>query len=121
VKRAASFFLFSFLVRDKALQALYDALSQLASSPVVEVNRAVAYAFAFGPAEGLTVLDAVTADERSSARTTARSESGSVPTTSFGVGNSPLAGSSTRTTLGGGLGCWLDSLISASSTCDRTA
>jgi predicted RNA polymerase sigma factor len=46
------------------IAALYDALAQLAPSPVVEVNRAVAYAMAFGPAEGLVVLDAVAGDPR---------------------------------------------------------
>ena len=34
------------------IAALYDALSQLAPSPVVELNRAVALAMAFGPAAG---------------------------------------------------------------------
>ena len=33
--------------------ALYDALAQLAPSPVVDLNRAVALAMAFGPAAGL--------------------------------------------------------------------
>jgi RNA polymerase sigma-70 factor, ECF subfamily len=33
--------------------ALYDALAQLAPSPVVELNRAVAVSMAFGPAAGL--------------------------------------------------------------------
>jgi RNA polymerase sigma factor (sigma-70 family) len=37
--------------------ALYDALSQLAPSPVVELNRAVALAMAFGPAAGLELVD----------------------------------------------------------------
>jgi len=46
------------------IAALYDALAQLAPAPVVEVNRAVAYAMSFGPAEGLAVLDAVAADPR---------------------------------------------------------
>ena len=44
------------------LTALYDALAQLTPSPVVEVNRAVAYAFAFGPAAGLEIVDAVAAE-----------------------------------------------------------
>jgi RNA polymerase sigma factor (sigma-70 family) len=44
------------------LTALYDALAQLTPSPVVEVNRAVAYAFAFGPATGLEIVDAVAAE-----------------------------------------------------------
>jgi RNA polymerase sigma factor (sigma-70 family) len=39
------------------IAALYDALSQLAPSPVVELNRAVALAMAYGPAAGLEVVD----------------------------------------------------------------
>jgi len=39
------------------IAALYDALAQLAPSPVVELNRAVALAMAFGPAAGLEVAD----------------------------------------------------------------
>jgi RNA polymerase sigma factor (sigma-70 family) len=39
--------------------ALYDALSQIAPSPVVELNRAVAVAMAFGPAAGLELVDAL--------------------------------------------------------------
>jgi RNA polymerase sigma factor (sigma-70 family) len=41
------------------IAALYDALAQLAPSPVVELNRAVAVAMAFGPAAGLEVVDAL--------------------------------------------------------------
>src|SRR5207245_3116743 len=41
------------------IAALYDALAQLAPSPVVELNRAVAVAMAFGPAAGLELVDAV--------------------------------------------------------------
>jgi RNA polymerase sigma factor (sigma-70 family) len=37
--------------------ALYDALSQLVPSPVVELNRAVALGMAFGPAAGLELAD----------------------------------------------------------------
>ncbi len=44
------------------IAALYDALAQLASSPVVELNRAVALAMAFGPAAGLELVDALTAE-----------------------------------------------------------
>jgi RNA polymerase sigma factor (sigma-70 family) len=44
----------------KRIAALYDALAQLAPSPVVELNRAVALAMAFGPAAGLEVVDALT-------------------------------------------------------------
>lgn len=39
--------------------ALYDALSALTGSPVVELNRAVAVAMAFGPAAGLELADAL--------------------------------------------------------------
>ncbi len=47
--------------------ALYAALSQLAPSPVVELNRAVAVGMAFGPEAGLELVDALTA-ERSLAK-----------------------------------------------------
>jgi RNA polymerase sigma factor (sigma-70 family) len=42
--------------------ALYEALAQLAPSPVVELNRAVAVAMAFGPAAGLEVVDVLTTE-----------------------------------------------------------
>ena len=42
--------------------ALYDALAQLSPSPIVELNRAVAIAMAFGPAAGLELVDALTAE-----------------------------------------------------------
>src|SRR5712664_1766336 len=42
--------------------ALYDALSQLLHSPVVDLNRAVALGMAFGPAAGLEVVDTLTAE-----------------------------------------------------------
>jgi RNA polymerase sigma-70 factor (ECF subfamily) len=42
--------------------ALYSALAQLAPSPVVELNRAVAVAMASGPAAGLELVDALTPD-----------------------------------------------------------
>jgi RNA polymerase sigma-70 factor, ECF subfamily len=41
------------------IAALYNALAQLAPSPVVELNRAVAHAMAFGPAAGLELVDAL--------------------------------------------------------------
>jgi RNA polymerase sigma factor (sigma-70 family) len=41
------------------IAALYDALAQLMPSPVVELNRAVAVAMAFGPAAGLELIDAL--------------------------------------------------------------
>jgi predicted RNA polymerase sigma factor len=39
--------------------ALYDALAQLAPSPIVELNRAVAVSMAFGPEAGLALVDAL--------------------------------------------------------------
>jgi RNA polymerase sigma factor (sigma-70 family) len=44
------------------IAALYDALAQLNPSPVVELNRAVALAMAYGPAAGLEVVDTLTAE-----------------------------------------------------------
>jgi RNA polymerase sigma-70 factor, ECF subfamily len=44
------------------IAALYDALAQLAPSPVVELNRAVAVAMAEGPAAGLAILETVASD-----------------------------------------------------------
>jgi len=41
------------------IAALYDALGEVAPSPVVELNRAVAVSMAYGPDEGLAVLEAV--------------------------------------------------------------
>ncbi|OJH40528.1 RNA polymerase sigma factor [Cystobacter ferrugineus] len=41
------------------IAALYEALSQLTPSPVVELNRAVAVSMAFGPAAGLELVDAL--------------------------------------------------------------
>ena len=38
------------------ITALYDALGQLTPSPIVELNRAVAYGMAFGPAAGLEIV-----------------------------------------------------------------
>jgi RNA polymerase sigma-70 factor (ECF subfamily) len=42
--------------------ALYDELCRLMPSPVVELNRAVAIAMAFGPAAGLELVDALTSE-----------------------------------------------------------
>ena len=44
------------------IAALYDALAQLAPSPVVELNRAVAVGMAFGPAAGLELVDALSTE-----------------------------------------------------------
>ena len=41
---------------------LYDALARLVPSPVVQLNRAVALAMAFGPAAGLAVVDGLTGE-----------------------------------------------------------
>jgi RNA polymerase sigma-70 factor, ECF subfamily len=43
------------------IAALYDALSQLTPSPVVELNRAVAVSMAFGPEAGLELVEALVA------------------------------------------------------------
>jgi RNA polymerase sigma factor (sigma-70 family) len=47
----------------RAIAEWYDVLARLGDNPVVEVNRAVAHGRAYGPEEGLAVLDAV-ADHR---------------------------------------------------------
>ena len=41
---------------------LYDVLAKLAESPVVELNRAVAVAMAFGPSAGLELVDALASE-----------------------------------------------------------
>jgi RNA polymerase sigma factor (sigma-70 family) len=43
--------------------ALYDALAQLTPSPVVELNRAVAVAMAFGPQAGLELVDSLVSEQ----------------------------------------------------------
>jgi RNA polymerase sigma-70 factor, ECF subfamily len=44
------------------IAALYAELAQIAPSPIVELNRAVAIAMAFGPAAGLELVDALTSE-----------------------------------------------------------
>jgi predicted RNA polymerase sigma factor len=44
------------------IAALYDALAQLTPSPVIELNRAVAVAMAFGPIAGLELIDTVASE-----------------------------------------------------------
>lgn len=44
------------------IAALYDALAQIAPSPIVELNRAVAVSMAFGPAAGLEIVDALVSE-----------------------------------------------------------
>ncbi|MBX7097088.1 MAG: sigma-70 family RNA polymerase sigma factor [Myxococcaceae bacterium] len=46
----------------KRIAALYDALAEVTQSPVVELNRAVAVAKAYGPEEGLALVDALVAE-----------------------------------------------------------
>jgi RNA polymerase sigma-70 factor, ECF subfamily len=43
----------------RRIVALYTELAELASSPVVDLNRAVAVAMAYGPAAGLELVDAL--------------------------------------------------------------
>lgn len=47
----------------KAIADLYDLLAQRAPSPVVELNRAMAHSMAFGPADGLTIVNELTSDQ----------------------------------------------------------
>jgi RNA polymerase sigma factor (sigma-70 family) len=44
------------------IAALYDALAQIMPSPIVELNRAVALAMAFGPAAGFEIIDTLTSE-----------------------------------------------------------
>ena len=44
------------------IAALYEALAHLIPSPVVELNRGVAVAMAFGPAAGLEIVDPLTSE-----------------------------------------------------------
>jgi predicted RNA polymerase sigma factor len=46
----------------RRIASLYDTLGQRAPSPVVELNRAMAHAMAFGPAAGLVIVDLVASD-----------------------------------------------------------
>lgn len=41
------------------IAALYDALAVTTPNPVVELNRAVAHSMAFGPSDGLAILDTI--------------------------------------------------------------
>lgn len=45
-----------------AIVALYDALTELTGSPVVELNRAVAVSMAFGPEEALPLVEELSAE-----------------------------------------------------------
>jgi predicted RNA polymerase sigma factor len=46
----------------RAIVALYDALAQIAPSPVIDLNRAVAIGMAFGPEAGLELVDELATD-----------------------------------------------------------
>ena len=46
----------------RRIAELYGELAQLARSPIVELNRAVAYGMAFGPAAGLEIVDELVDD-----------------------------------------------------------
>ncbi len=46
----------------KRIASLYDELAELVPSPVIELNRAVAVAMAFGPAAGLSIVDELTSE-----------------------------------------------------------
>ena len=46
----------------KRIAGLYDDLARLTPSPIVELNRAVAIAMAFGPAAGLEVIDTLASE-----------------------------------------------------------
>jgi len=43
----------------RAIAGFYDVLAEVTPSPVVELNRSVAHAMAFGPARGLELIDEV--------------------------------------------------------------
>jgi RNA polymerase sigma factor (sigma-70 family) len=47
----------------RRIASLYDALAAITPSPVVELNRAVAVAMAFGPAEGLEIIDRLASEQ----------------------------------------------------------
>jgi predicted RNA polymerase sigma factor len=44
------------------IAALYDALAQILPSPIVDLNRAIALGMAFGPADGLALVDALVSE-----------------------------------------------------------
>jgi predicted RNA polymerase sigma factor len=44
------------------IAALYDTLAEIMPSPIVELNRAVALAMAFGPAAGLELIDTLASE-----------------------------------------------------------
>ena len=47
-----------------SIVAIYDGLAQVAPSPVVELNRAVAVGMAFGPAQALRLVDELPTSRR---------------------------------------------------------
>jgi RNA polymerase sigma factor (sigma-70 family) len=48
----------------KRIAAIYEELARVAPSPVIELNRAVAVSRAYGPAEGLAIVDRIAEDKQ---------------------------------------------------------
>jgi RNA polymerase sigma factor (sigma-70 family) len=48
----------------KRIAAIYGELARISPSPVIELNRAVAVGMAFGPAEGLAIVDRIAQDKQ---------------------------------------------------------
>jgi RNA polymerase sigma factor (sigma-70 family) len=48
----------------KRIAAIYEDLARVAPSPVIELNRAVAVSRAYGPAEGLAIVDRIAQDKQ---------------------------------------------------------
>jgi predicted RNA polymerase sigma factor len=48
----------------RRIAEIYGELARIAPSPVVELNRAVAVSMAFGPAEGLAIIDRIAQDKQ---------------------------------------------------------
>ena len=48
----------------KRIAAIYEELARVAPSPVIELNRAVAVGMAYGPAEGLAIIDRIAQDKQ---------------------------------------------------------
>jgi predicted RNA polymerase sigma factor len=46
------------------IAGIYGELARVAPSPVIELNRAVAVGMAFGPAEGLAIVDRIAQDKQ---------------------------------------------------------
>ena len=75
------------------IAALYSALSHVAPSPIVELNRAVAVGMAEGPAAGLAIIDAI-ASEPALELTTCSPASARTSSTSLAAMTKPAPNSS---------------------------